>query len=104
MSANGAPGKSGSGQSTAAPTTREPSGFAIKRILSEIQRMQRDVIETIHIYPDSRDISAVHAIIEGPPDTPYSGGFFYFFMRLPSNYPFEPPNVSRLTIYGKGEL
>lgn len=95
MLSNGAPGKSpGSGQSAAVPTAREPSGFAIKRILSEIQRMQRDVIETIHIHPDSRDISAVHAIIEGPPDTPYSGGFFYFFMRLPSNYPFEPPNVS----------
>jgi ubiquitin-conjugating enzyme E2 Z len=39
----------------------------------------------------------IHALINGPFDTPYEGGFFYFILRCPPNYPFQPPRVRLMT-------
>uniref|UniRef100_A0A6B2L3G1 UBC core domain-containing protein n=1 Tax=Arcella intermedia TaxID=1963864 RepID=A0A6B2L3G1_9EUKA len=39
----------------------------------------------------------LHAIIEGPTDTPYHNGFFKLEILLPDNYPVEPPSVRFLT-------
>jgi ubiquitin-protein ligase len=33
--------------------------------------------------------------INGPPDTPYSGGKFCFLLEFPAQYPFKAPKVSR---------
>ena len=33
----------------------------------------------------------IHAMIIGPLDTPYEGGFFHFLVRCPPNYPINPP-------------
>lgn len=33
----------------------------------------------------------VHALISGPSDTPYEGGFFYFLLKVPPDYPSSPP-------------
>ena len=34
------------------------------------------------------------AMIVGPEDSLYEGGFLFFNIRFPSNYPFSPPDVS----------
>ncbi|RDD38482.1 Ubiquitin-conjugating enzyme E2 Z [Trichoplax sp. H2] len=49
------------------------------------------------IVPDDDDITKMHALILGPFDTPYEGGFFYFFLKFPVTYPIEPPKVKLMT-------
>ena len=42
----------------------------------------------------------VHALITGPMDTPYEGGFFYFLVRFPTDYPSSCPCVKIMTTSG----
>ena len=42
-------------------------------------------------------IGKIYALISGPFDTPYEGGFFLFFLRVPPDYPMSPPRVKLLT-------
>ncbi|WAR04213.1 UBE2Z-like protein [Mya arenaria] len=42
----------------------------------------------------------LHALITGPFDTPYEGGFFYFLIRCPPDYPIRPPRVKLQTTGG----
>lgn len=39
----------------------------------------------------------MYALILGPFDTPYEGGFFCFFLKFPTNYPIRPPKVKLMT-------
>lgn len=39
----------------------------------------------------------IHALITGPFDTPYEGGFFLFLFRCPPDYPIHPPRVKLIT-------
>lgn len=39
----------------------------------------------------------MHVLITGPSQTPYEGGMFLFFVRLPPDYPLRPPLVKLLT-------
>jgi ubiquitin-conjugating enzyme E2 Z len=50
--------------------------------------------------PLETDISIVHAVISGPFETPYEGGFFHFVIRFGPNYPFAPPRVRFMTTGG----
>lgn len=43
------------------------------------------------------DISTGTALIIGPPNTPYEGGFYFFSIKFPPNYPFDPPAMCTLT-------
>jgi len=35
-----------------------------------------------------------NALIIGPPDTPYEGGYYLFKFIFPSDYPFSPPKIT----------
>lgn len=63
------------------------------RVLIDISKATEENLPGIHIRVNDEDIMQIHAIIEGPEGTPYSGGFFYFFIQMPPNYPWSPPNV-----------
>jgi ubiquitin-conjugating enzyme E2 Z len=41
-----------------------------------------------------------YAMIVGPEDTPYYGGFYFFVLDFPANYPFSPPKVTYMTNNG----
>lgn len=45
----------------------------------------------------------LHALLTGPFDTPYEGGFFYFLIRCPPDYPIRAPRV-RLMTTGNGTV
>lgn len=38
-----------------------------------------------------------HALIIGPPDTPYFGGLYFFDFEFPTEYPHAPPKVISMT-------
>ncbi|XP_013915271.1 PREDICTED: ubiquitin-conjugating enzyme E2 Z-like [Thamnophis sirtalis] len=49
------------------------------------------------VVPDPHDMTKIHALITGPFDTPYEGGFFLFLFRCPPDYPIHPPRVKLMT-------
>lgn len=69
----------------------------IRRINNDFNEFITDPAPDIFLVPDSDNILSAHAIIVGPAGTPYEGGFFYFYMKLPYNYPIAPPKVKLMT-------
>ncbi|KAH7960743.1 hypothetical protein HPB49_022756 [Dermacentor silvarum] len=72
-----------------------------------LQKIQRDLAEFAHhpppgvfIEPEKEDITTIHAVLVGPDGTPYQGGFFHFVLKLPQDYPVEPPLVRFMTTDG----
>ncbi|XP_073981393.1 ubiquitin-conjugating enzyme E2 Z-like [Rhodnius prolixus] len=83
-------------------TTNDPS-----RSLQCISRVKRDMLAIYHdpppgifIIQDEQDLTLIHALITGSFDTPYEGGFFYFILRCPPDYPIRPPKVKFMTTGG----
>ncbi|KAH6920187.1 hypothetical protein HPB50_017619 [Hyalomma asiaticum] len=63
-------------------------------------RVKRDIMELfsdpppgVHIAPVEHSITVIHALVLGPADTPYEGGFFHFLVQCPPDYPMKPPHV-----------
>ena len=71
------------------------------RIANDIINFKKTNHETIFINFDKNDISKIYALIIGPKNTPYFGGYFFFELIFPDNYPYSPPRVKFLTIDGK---
>ena len=59
----------------------------IKRILVDYIDLNNDPLEGIHIHYDDNDITKLYAMIIGPRDTPYEGGYYYFKIEYDENYP-----------------
>lgn len=74
--------------------------MAIKRIHSDLHGVLSLQSCGIHVYANEDDITQVDAVIEGPMDTPYQGGFFYFKVKFPSDYPLSSPKVQLQTTGG----
>ena len=74
---------------------------AHKRLQRELQALQRESPPGIHAVPLEADILQWHYVIEGPPGTPYAGGFYHGLVRFPSEYPFKPPSVMVYTPSGR---
>lgn len=83
-----------------------PIGVALKRILrdvSEVTNKNKDILAKAGIFylPDESDVSHGYALLIGQKDTPYYGGFYFFDIRFPNDYPFSPLKVRTLTQDGK---
>lgn len=76
------------------PAPADPTPLAIRRVLQDVMCTKSETLDGIHIHADDENLMIFHAIIEGPSETPYSGGFFYFFVKMPNDYPWSPPTVS----------
>ena len=70
---------------------------AIKRIKVECQDIDAHPEHMLFVSYDLDDLSSVKIMFIGPSDSPYSGGFFYFDVKFPKGYYFEPPNLTFLT-------
>lgn len=40
-------------------------------------------------------------MVEGPPDSPYAGGYYHGVLTFPRDYPFRPPSIRMLTPNGR---
>nr|XP_037278997.1 ubiquitin-conjugating enzyme E2 Z-like [Rhipicephalus microplus] len=70
-------------------------------------RAKRDIMDIytqpppgVFIAPEEENITKIHALVLGPFDTPYEGGFFHFIMKCPADYPIQPPRVRLMTTDG----
>lgn len=79
---------------------RMPTPAALKRIRSDIRNMFKDPLPGIFVVPDEDNAVLAHAIVTGPFETPYEGGFFYFLINFPDDYPLNPPKVRLMTTGG----
>lgn len=64
-----------------------------RRIMIDIMECLRVDPQRIFVVPDSDNVLMAHVVIVGSAETPYEGGFFYFFIRFPNNYPMSPPKI-----------
>jgi len=85
---------------SAAELQRRPSPSSLRRLRSEIQNLRSDPLPGVHVCHDGSVATLVHALVAGPPETPYADGLFHFVFDAPDNYPHEPPRVRLLTTGG----
>lgn len=52
----------------------------------------------IYLWIDKQNIFKQYALIIGPENTPYFGGYYFFEISYPQNYPDTSPTVTLLTI------
>ena len=70
----------------------------IMRIVQDIYDFNKNKPDGIYLSIDKQNLMKQHALIIGPKDTPYFGGFFFFEIIYPENYPTNSPQVTLLTI------
>ncbi|XP_036391667.1 ubiquitin-conjugating enzyme E2 Z-like [Megalops cyprinoides] len=75
----------------------KPSQQCILRIKRDIMSIYKEPPPGMFVIPDPHDMTKIHALITGPFDTPYEGGFFLFLFRCPPDYPIHPPRVKLIT-------
>lgn len=79
------------------------SKATIKRLVSDIKEIKKNSLiqHGIHYVHDENDILKGSAVIIGPKNTPYEGGYYIFKFNFPANYPHSPPVVEYLTNDGE---
>ncbi|KAG9343760.1 hypothetical protein JZ751_013141 [Albula glossodonta] len=75
----------------------KPSQQCVLRIKRDIMSIYKEPPPGMFVVPDPHDMTKIHALITGPFDTPYEGGFFLFLFRCPPDYPIHPPRVKLIT-------
>ena len=71
----------------------------IQRLLKDVKQLIRHPLTDngIYYYHDDTNMIKGYAMIIGPSDTPYFGGYYFFKFDYPFDYPFSPPKVTFMT-------
>lgn len=86
-----------------APPAPKPASLpnsGVLRIQHELHTLLREPVPFIYVHADEADVTKITALIIGPLDTPYAGGFFRFDIRVGPEYPMNPPKVILQTTDG----
>lgn len=67
------------------------------RILREIRDAKEGNNDNIWLKMQDDDIRKWYAIIKGPDDTAYEGFYFTIEIKIPDNYPIQPPSPRFIT-------
>ena len=72
---------------------------SIKRLISDVKDILKNPLTEHGIYykHDDADMLSGYAMIVGPENTPYYGGFYFFRFTFPNDYPHSPPKVEYCT-------
>ena len=75
------------------------SSIFIKRLTRDIKILKDSNLEENGIYfvIDEKNVTDIKCMIIGPEDTPYAYGYYFFNIKITSEYPFEPPKVKFIT-------
>lgn len=66
----------------------------LRRIAKEIADIKADRLSNIGIETlNDDDLTHLRGQFQGPPDTPYEGGTYFVDIRIPTEYPFRPPQM-----------
>lgn len=71
------------------------------RIVQDFVDFNNNKPDGIYFYVNQENIFQNYAMIVGPKNTPYFGGFYLFEVIFPKDYPNKSPSVKLLTIDGK---
>lgn len=76
---------------------------SINRLLKDVRQIMKHPLTDNNIYytHDDEDLLKGYALIIGPSDTPYFGGYYFFEFNYPFDYPFSPPKVKYMTNDGQ---
>jgi len=71
----------------------------INRLLKDVKQLIKNPLSENGIYyiHDDTDMLKGYAMIIGPSDTPYFGGYYFFELIYPIDYPHSPPKVKFCT-------
>jgi ubiquitin-protein ligase len=71
----------------------------VQRLLKDVKQIIKHPLTDNGIYysHDESDMMKGYALIVGPEDTPYFGGYYFFKFDFPFDYPFSPPKVTYMT-------
>lgn len=75
-----------------------------KRLIKDIRAITKDPPKGVFYLHDETNILAGKALIIGPPDTPYEGGYYFFKFSFPADYPHAPPKLTYCTNDGKTRM
>jgi ubiquitin-conjugating enzyme E2 Z len=72
---------------------------SIQRLLKDVKDIIKHPLTSNGIYykHDDEDMLKGYALIIGPEDTPYFGGYYFFEFIYPYDYPYSPPKVKFCT-------
>lgn len=73
---------------------------ALKRIINkDIKEIANQNLNSMGIYVhfDENDMLKAKAMIVGPKDSLYEGGFLFFNITFPKNYPYSPPDIAYIS-------
>lgn len=72
---------------------------SIHRLISDIKEIIKNPLTSQNIYYSHHesDMLKGYALIIGPEDTIYDGGFYFFEFNFPYDYPYSPPKVTYCT-------
>ena len=72
---------------------------SINRLLKDVKHIIKNPLTEQGIYYTHDDVDMLkgYAMIVGPSDTPYFGGFYFFDFKYPHDYPHTPPKVTYCT-------
>jgi Ubiquitin-protein ligase len=76
---------------------------SINRLLKDVRQIMKHPLTDNNIFytHDDEDLLKGYALIIGPSDTPYFGGYYFFEFHYPFDYPFSPPKVKYMTNDGQ---
>ncbi|CAI5998202.1 unnamed protein product [Closterium sp. NIES-65] len=80
-------------------TARKGCLLKLKKELASFLKDPPPHIPLVHV--NERNMLEWHFLLEGPPDTPYEGGWYVAKLRFPHDYPFRPPAILMLSPSGR---
>ena len=71
----------------------------VQRLLKDVKQIMKNPLTENGIYyiHDDTNFLKGYAMIIGPSDTPYFGGYYFFELNFPVSYPHNPPKVTYCT-------
>jgi ubiquitin-protein ligase len=74
---------------------------SIKRIINkDIKSIEHNKLNEAGIFIEfnEENMLSARAMIIGPKDSIYEGGFLFFYINFPKNYPYSPPDVAYVPV------